>query len=164
MVASLAVAKMMASASSASRKHWGTFAGLEAAGASPVAVNRPVEDAKAIGAAWRRAFEKSMAESPAGSTSIKELAAEALETVRYRIDRLASFETLRAWNEETTRQNDLAHSLGYTVIETWIADLDARTCARCAAMSGETVIRPEAFTEPPPLHGHCRCFLSTQIT
>lgn len=158
MAASLAIAAMVQGSEKAARKSWVKHSALEAASAAPVDVNRPVTNAGRLSRAWRTKFDAVLVEK----RSVHEAADEALEAIQFRVNRVAAYETLKAWNEETIRQNDIAFRRGVIVTETWEATLDMRTCPRCASMDGTSVVRPETFDEAPPLHPFCRCFLTSQ--
>jgi hypothetical protein len=122
-------------------------------------------DEQAAGAAARsasNAYKKALVEASDEAETIAE-ARKAVD-IRATLDRIASDEVLTAWNEEHREAARAADRAGHTVISTWNAELDARTCERCADVDGAEVFGDEDFADgDPPLHSHCHCYVTTRF-
>ncbi|PEP86087.1 minor capsid protein [Bacillus pseudomycoides] len=78
---------------------------------------------------------------------------EKMDSGAYYAKRVARTETSRVYNEAA---NQSYRDYGVTKVE-WLATLERRTCARCAALHGK---KYKIDNNPPiPLHPHCRCTL-----
>lgn len=76
--------------------------------------------------------------------------------------RIASFEVVRAWNDEHRRNAEALPNFSFR--QKWIAILDPKLCKACKRMSGTYADARGEFAEGwPPLHGDCRCFIDTEI-
>ena len=79
-----------------------------------------------------------------------------------KIDRIAAWEVMHAWNDEHRRNADALPQ--YKFIERWCAILDPYLCKRCRSMNGKRTDAYGTFAEGwPPLHGDCRCFIVTTL-
>lgn len=85
-----------------------------------------------------------------------------------RVDLAAETETAWAWNDELHELGVAASQVGYLVTYTWDAEglrLGLKTCPRCAALDGMSVVNMDSFPEGwPPLHPRCHCQISTSLT
>ncbi|PHE19187.1 hypothetical protein COF59_08135 [Bacillus pseudomycoides] len=78
---------------------------------------------------------------------------EKMDSGAYYAKRIARTETSRVYNEAASQSY---RDFGVTKVE-WLATLEKRTCARCAALHGKKY--KMGNTPPIPLHPHCRCTL-----
>ncbi|MEB9869088.1 minor capsid protein [Bacillus paranthracis] len=76
---------------------------------------------------------------------------EAMDSQAYYAKRIARTETSRVYNEAASQSY---RDYGVTKVE-WLATLEKRTCARCAALHGKKFKMNDV--PPIPLHPHCRC-------
>ena len=155
----VAISKLLAGTQSASATRWGKSLAVQTATATTIDAGRPVRLASKIAANWRKGYEASLP----GANSHREAATGALKDISYQVDRIATTETVRAWNDEVVRQNGIAVSRGLVVVETWDAMLDTRTCPACSSLDRTSVTRPAMFVDYPPIHANCRCLITTEV-
>lgn len=83
--------------------------------------------------------------------------ARALAETQGRALRVISTETWTAGNEQLGRMQREAGRVDASLVRVWVAEMDRRTCDRCALRDGRTVAAALSFDSEPPLHPLCRC-------
>jgi hypothetical protein len=155
-----AILKLRAGSQATIKDRWERDAGISG---TPVKAATWTEDARATRAAnaladaWARRLHDAQQEALSTDEAIR----QASKAIEPNVDRTAITESAEAFNGEIVRQNSYAYGLGYEVVETWSALLDA--CPRCWDLDGTTAVRPDRLPDPP-LHPRCRCLIETSIS
>lgn len=90
-------------------------------------------------------------------TPPRALLTRAFEETTERALRITATETWSVANHELGKVQRAAGVLDLSLVREWVAELDKRTCERCAARDGEQVPARERFSPEAPLHPLCRC-------
>ena len=90
-------------------------------------------------------------------TPPRALLTRAFEETTERALRITATETWSVASHELGKVQRAAGVLDLSLVREWVAELDKRTCERCAARDGEQVPARERFSPEPPLHPLCRC-------
>lgn len=111
--------------------------------------------------AWRKALDARQGGTTVGGGSSDDWDDARIEA-HAKIDRIAAWEVMQAWNDEHRRNADALPQFKF--VERWCAILDPYLCKRCRAMNGKRTDANGTFAEGwPPLHGDCRCFIVTTL-
>lgn len=127
----------------------------------------PIDEASAhasaasYSAAWsQRAIVESERIDHGPYRTIAPRIADAEDATLFRARRIATTETASAWNDEREiiyRQLSLDPPPIHLVVM-WSAELDRKTCARCAGLDGTIIELGASWPDgTPPLHPNCRC-------
>jgi len=115
---------------------------------------------KTVGADAKKEIIRIMSEAYMNGWNVPKMSREIRGTVgsmvKYRADRIARTETIRAYNEAARSTYRKAGVKKYM----WIAAYGERTCPECADRDGNIYDMDDS---PPPLHPNCRCSISPVV-
>lgn len=78
-----------------------------------------------------------------------------------RASQIAVTEVTRAASHGEIAVNQALQQLGLKPVLVWRTNADDRTCVLCSPLDGKQ--QGDGWTNPPPIHVNCRCWMSTEF-